>query len=147
MYWSIGSADGSPLRRCRRRAEARGFTLLEVLVACAVAGILLVAVLRTVALGLDGSQRSESVTRAAILAESALDALGTVSALADGDMAEITDGPFRIDSAVERYRGPDAPAPDGQYLVLFRLSVTVSWREHSQERSVSLSTLRLGPVR
>ena len=115
--------------------------------AFAVAGILLVAVLRTVALGLDGSRRSESVTRAAILAESALDALGTVSALADGDTAEITDGPFRIDTAVERYRGPDAPAAEGQYLVVFRLSVTVSWRERGRERTVSLSTLRLGPVR
>jgi len=115
-------------------------------VAFAVAGILLVAVLRTVALGLDGSQRSEAFTKAAILAESALDSLGTVSPLADGDTADIRDGPFRVRAAVERYRDPGAPSGDGQYLVLYRLSATVTWRERGRERAVSLSTLRLGPV-
>lgn len=138
---------GSPAASCsmRRHADRNGFTLIEVLVAFAIAALLLVALLRILTLSLGASERSELVTRATILAQSTLDAVGVVAPLAEGDSAELVNGPFHIHAAVERYRGPGAVDGATQYLVLYRVSATVSWREGRRPRSVSLSTLRLGP--
>ena len=144
MSWWIGSPAA-----CRRR-RAEGFTLVEVLVAFTIAALLLVAVLRLLSLGLDGSERAEAYTRATLLAESTLDALGVATPLVEGDAAELSDGPFRIHASVERYGGAGAPggaAQYAQYVVLYRVSATVSWRDGRRERSVSLTTLRLGPQR
>ena len=125
--------------------SSRGFTLLEVLVAFTIAALLLVAVMRTIASGLDGGRRADTYTRATILAESTLDATGTVAPLSDDDVADVANGRFRIHTAVARYDGPAAPSGIGQYLVLYRLTATVSWREGRRDQAVSLSTLRLGP--
>jgi general secretion pathway protein I len=124
------------------RANQRGFTLIEVLVAFAIAALLLVAVLRILTLGLAGTDRADAYTRATILAESALDTLGVVTPLAEGS-AETRKGRFIIAVAVRRYDG--SGAGNGQYLVLYRLTAKVSWREGARQRSVSLATLRLGP--
>jgi general secretion pathway protein I len=133
---------------CRSFAPAQawrargGFTLVEVLVAFTIASFLLVAMLRAVTLGLDGSRRAESYTRAAVLAESALDTMGNAAPLRDGDETELRDGPFLIHATVRRY----AEFPGGQSLGLFRLSATVSWRDGRRDEAVSLQTLRLGRV-
>lgn len=130
----------------RGRADGAGFTLLEVLVAFTIASFLLVAVLRALTLGLDGSQRSETYTRATILAESTLEAMGVTAPLRDGDEAELQKGPFHISASVHRYSDPSLPQGPAQYLVLYRLTATVSWRERRQARAVSLETLRLAPL-
>jgi general secretion pathway protein I len=139
MSRSTGSPDASPLRR------PEGFTLIEVLVAFTIAALLLVAVLRILTLGLDGGERAEAYTRATIIAESTLDAIGVVTPLKSGDTAELRDGPFRILASVERYHEPNAVSDEQRYLVFYRVSATVSWREGRQQRSIELSTLRLGP--
>ena len=136
----MSRSTGSPAAS-RSRAEP-GFTLIEVLVAFAIAALLLVALLRGLALGLDAGERSELYTRATLLAESTLDAVGVVAPLAEGDGAELADGPFRVRAAVEHY---DTPGATAQYLVLYRVTVTVDWREGRHPRSVTLTTLRLGP--
>jgi general secretion pathway protein I len=135
----IGLPGASPLRR------AEGFTLIEVLVAFTIAALLLVAVLRILTLGLDGGERAEAFTRATIIAESTLDAIGVVTPLIPGEAAELRDGPFRILASVERYHEPDAVNDDQRYLVFYRVSATVSWLDGRRQRSVELSTLRLGP--
>lgn len=126
------------------RAEERGFTLIEVLVAFAIAALLLVAILRGLTLDLAGTERTDAYTAATLLAESALDALGVVTPLAPGT-AETRDGRFRIAASVERYHDPGGVGDDGQYVVLYRVAAAVSWQEGGRERSVSLWTLRLGP--
>lgn len=130
----------------RRRAatDQRGFTLIEVLVAVAIAGLLLAVVLRTMTAGLGESERAGDETKAALLAESTLDALGVVTPLSDGGQAEFREGLFLVRATTERYQ--DSPAGGaGQYATLYRLSVTVSWRDGRRQRAVSLATLRLGP--
>lgn len=129
---------GLPAASPSTRADRSGFTLIEVLVAFAIAALLLVALLRILTLSLAGSERSEIVTRATLLAQSTLDAMGVVAPLTEGDAADLESPPFHIHATVERY-GEAGTSP--QYLVLYRVSATVSWRE----RAVSLSTLRLGP--
>jgi general secretion pathway protein I len=139
MLRSTGLPDASRLRR------AEGFTLIEVLVAFTIAALLLVAVLRILTLGLDDGERAEAFTRATIIAESTLDAIGVVTPLKPGEAAELRDGPFRILASVERYHEPDAPSDEQRYLVFYRVSATVSWLDGRRHRSVELSTLRLGP--
>jgi general secretion pathway protein I len=124
-------------------AERGGFTLIEVLVAFAIAALLLVALLRVLALSLGAGERSELYTRATVLAESTLDAVGVVSPLVEGEGAELSEGPFHVHAAVERYHAPGDP-DTAQYLVLYRVSATVSWREGSRSRALTLTTLRLG---
>ncbi|MGO8914487.1 MAG: prepilin-type N-terminal cleavage/methylation domain-containing protein [Stellaceae bacterium] len=136
---------GLPAASRSTRADRGGFTLIEVLVAFAIAALLLVALLRILTLSLVGSERSEVYTRATILAQSTLDAVGVVAPLAEGDIAELESAPFRIRAAVERYHAPGETEAAAQYLVLYRVSATVAWREGRRERSLSLSTLRLGP--
>src|SRR5579864_192626 len=97
------------------RPHPNGFTLLEVIVAFAIAAILMVAMLRALTLGLDGSRRAEAMTRAAVLAESTLDSLGVAAPLRDGDETELRDGDFRIRAAVHRYAELSPNAGAGQY--------------------------------
>jgi general secretion pathway protein I len=142
MSRSIGLPAGSP--SAPPPAERGGFTLIEVLVAIAIAGLLLVALLRVLGLSLDAGQRSELYTRALLIAQSTLDAAGVVSPLVEGDEAELVEGPFHIRATVERYH-PAGEGGTAQYLVLYRVSATVSWREGRRARTLALATLRLGP--
>jgi hypothetical protein len=116
-----------------------------VLVAFAVAALLLVAVLRIISLSLDGGDRSEAYIRATLLAESTLDTMGVAAPLRDGDTADLADGPFRLHAVVERYQEPGAPPAEQQYVVLYRVSATVTWRENGHEGTLTLATLKLGP--
>jgi hypothetical protein len=102
-------------------------------------------VLRILTFGLDGGERAEALTRATIIAESTLDAIGVVTPLKAGDAAELRDGPFRILASVERYHEPNAAGDEQRYLVFYRVSATVTWLDGRRQRSVELSTLRLGP--
>lgn len=95
-------------------------------------------------LGLGGTQRAEAYTKATILAESTLDAMGVAAPLVDGDAAELHEGPFRILASVRRFVDPHAPLQTVRSLALYQLAVTVSWREGPRQSSVSLTTLRLG---
>jgi general secretion pathway protein I len=134
---------GSPAASLSRRSD--GFTLIEVLVAFTIAAVLLVAVLRILTLGLDGGKRAEAFTKATIIAESTLDAIGVVTPLKPGEAAELRDGPFRILASVDRFHEPGEATDGARYLVFYRVSATVSWLEGRRRRTVSLSTLRLGP--
>ncbi len=127
----------------RRRADESGFTLLEVLVAFTIAALLLVAVLRGLTLDLAGSRHAETVTRATILAESVLDAMGVAAPLRDGDEAELHDGPFRVVARAHRLGDSNSTSP-GQLLALYELSARVSWQEGARAQAIELQTLRLG---
>ncbi len=79
-------------------------------------------------MGVVGTARVKSADEAAILAESALDPLGIITPLKDGDTADLDRGAYHIHVTVDRYAGSDAPRVQG-YLTLYRVSATVSWRE------------------
>jgi general secretion pathway protein I len=145
MSSSIGSRVAC--RSASRAAEpdaAAGFTLIEVIVAFAVAGLLLVILSRALGLGVMGTARVKSADDAAILAESALDPLGVITPLKDGDTADLDRGAYHIHVTVDRYADSAAPRVPG-YLTLYRISATVAWREMLRRRDLTLTTLRLGP--
>jgi general secretion pathway protein I len=126
---------------------ARGFTLVEVLVAFTAVAVVLGVLMPGLTLGLVGSKRAAEVTGATVLAESVLETMGAATTLADGDVAELDSGPYHVRTTTARYADPTAPSGAGQYIVLYALTATVTWREGARSRSVSLATLRLAPPR
>ena len=139
MLRSTGSPAASPSR-------SEGFTLIEVLVAFAIAGTLLMAVLSVLTSSLEGSERSEAYTEATVLAESTLDSLGLVTPLTDGDSADVVDGIYHVHASVERDQDPDVVSQTAQYVVPYQASVTVTWRLNGRQSTISLTTLKLGPL-
>ena len=125
-----------------RTDRSAGFTLIEVLVAFAVATLLLGALYEVFSTGLRSSASAEHYANAVLLAESGLDALaGTPVALGE------TNDRFGIYVRQTNIRArPDLGPPDGQTAVIpYEIQVRVAWREGVRERAVQLSTLRTGP--
>jgi general secretion pathway protein I len=121
----------------------RGFTLIEVLVAVAIAALVLLPLLHGFSKALDGAADSEAYEEAVAIAQSELAMLGTGAPLAEEKGFTREDGRFTIAASVHRYPLGDASA----YVVPYELSVAVSWGEGRRHRSVTLQTLRLGPQR
>ena len=124
--------------------EARGFTLVEVLVAFAIAAIALATLFRIFAGGLQSAQISEAEARATMLAESRLAAVGVEQPLAEDDQAGETEDGYRWRIAARGIDSGEGAHPVRRYEV----TVTVAWGpEDERERAVVLRTIRLGPKR
>ena len=144
-------------QRKRRRAEARrgsvttrhrtaaaGFTLIEVVVALAIAGLALVALDRLFSTGLRLDATARRSSTALMIAQSTLEALDSRALVASyTEEKQLTAGYRR---SVEVRPRPDLlPAAEGHPVVYpYQLSVAVSWQAGAHTRSVSLSEIRLG---
>src|SRR5215210_7192042 len=78
----------------RRRADARGFTLLEVVVALAIASLALVGLFRAGSGGLFAADTAARVDEAVERAQSHLAAFGRTGAVAPGELAGDDGGGF-----------------------------------------------------
>ena len=114
----------------------RGFTLIEVVVALALLGLLLAGLGQAVRGGLAGNAKAVTWEAALALAESRLAAIGTEEALRAGAQ-EGRFGGLRWRSRVEAAELVDDP----RVPQLWRLRVEVVWDEG---RPLVLETLRLG---
>jgi general secretion pathway protein I len=114
---------------------AAGFTLIEVLVAFTVAGLLLAAAYRLIALGLDRDVEAGREVTAALLAQ---------SLLAEGGPGPPGERRGQLPEGY-RFRVTVRPvaAPPGAAAGLLRIEATVGWSERDPERSVTLTTERL----
>jgi len=128
-----------------RRSDESGFTLIEVLVAFAIAAILLLPLLRSFSTGIGTATRTDAATEATLIAQSTLAGMGDVVALSDGASIRQQQGPFRVSASVRRYHGDDAASRPVLTVVPYDVAVTVEWREGARARSITLRTLRLGP--
>jgi general secretion pathway protein I len=124
-----------------RRPAASGFTLIEVLVALAIAGLGLGALLVAVNQGLGSVGASEQYIEATRRAQSRLATFGTEMAVAEGDWSGDDGGGFSWHVQAHILPGADQKAP----LVPYAVDVTISWQSNSQTRNVSLHSQRLGP--
>lgn len=135
MSGATRSVDRSP----------RGFTLVEVLVAFTVATLLLGALYQIFSGGLRSASVAAEYSNAILLAESALEAFGVEERLVAREAHD------RVDRKYERHvvvrPRPDLLADDmiSPALAPYEVEVSVTWRSGRQPRSVSLSTIRLGP--
>jgi general secretion pathway protein I len=125
----------------RQRDSGGGFTLVEVLVAFAVAALGLATLFQIFAVGLRNADASEAYARAVMYAETRLAAVGIEQELQPGENGGDLDDGYRWRVVVEPYREDDMNAA----VEVFAISVTVSWGgQGAAARALTLQTLRLG---
>lgn len=121
--------------------KQRGFSLLEVLVAFAILSVSLGVLLQVFATGLRSTVLADEYSRAALHAESLLEALGRDSHLSEGVTQGRIDDRYSWRSTVSVY--VDETLPDDLPVIPYRVTVEVFWDE-PEPRFVVLETLRLG---
>ena len=130
------------------RAE-RGFTLLEVLIAFAIAALALAIMFQSAGFGINAAHRSGRVEEALTRAKSHLAALGPDADKLIGAHEGDDGGGFhwRLDIA-PRFNAAPPPADqsNGPVPTLYTVRVTISWHEGARDDAVTLMTERLGSV-
>jgi general secretion pathway protein I len=131
----------------RRGSAEAGFTLLEVVVAVAVAGLALVGMFQAGSGGLFSVDTAARAEEALQRAQSHLAAVGRDAALIAGDSSGDDGGGYRwrleVQPAAQRQGvGSDGVTP--QNTTLFSVEIAISWDSRGHRRAVALHTLRLG---
>jgi general secretion pathway protein I len=124
------------------RYDDRGFALVEVLVAFTLAAAMLAVLFQLFSTDLQSVARADAYTRAVLLAESRLDGIGVLERLVPGVLAGRIDERFSWKVAIERYPS-DNTGDVASPALLYRVQVTVQWREGGTDSAVSLETLRM----
>jgi prepilin-type N-terminal cleavage/methylation domain-containing protein len=128
-------------------ARRNGFTLLEVVVALAIAALALVGFFHAGSSGLFAVDTAAKMEEAVQRAQSHLAALGRNAALAEGEFTGDDGAGYRWTLRVRPLTARQASGQDGisaATTTLFSVEVAISWPGHAGERSVVLRTLRLG---
>jgi prepilin-type N-terminal cleavage/methylation domain-containing protein len=117
----------------------QGFTLLEVLVALLIFGLIFAVVARIFQTGFQQSSAAEAMATATLLARSQLARVGTDLPLEVGETEEDGGGGFRVRTTIQ----PAALETTDDQFVPLLVEVTVSWGPLERARQVALTTLRL----
>jgi prepilin-type N-terminal cleavage/methylation domain-containing protein len=128
-----------------RGVSEAGFTLIEVLVAFAIAAVLLLPLLQSFSAGIASASRTDAFTAATLVAESAIETVGPDAELVDGGGFDRQEGRYHVGASVRRYPGNGISPQSLLIAVPYEIVVTVSWQEAARMRSIALRTLRLGP--
>ena len=121
--------------------RARGFSLIELVVALGLLGVGLVGVVRLFPVGLRASKRSEVISKATLLAQQQLEEIKTFGF----DALTATPPPFPLAGTAGAYQWlvtidevepPGLPRPNDLRAVI----VKVHWPESGQTRSIGLVT-------
>jgi len=122
------------------RNDVAGFTLVEIIVALAILALSLNVILPTISDALWRTSEAEAQAEAASLARSLLAQAGISVALQNGEAAGRFDNGFRWRLEVTPYGRTDQTMPVRAYKVV----AEVFWDDARRERSIALTTLRLG---
>ena len=127
----------------RRAADGQeGFTLLEVLVAFTISVFMLGAFLQIFSNGLWQARTTDRYSMALLQAESLLAAVGKTTPLSVGAQEGLTADGFRWRLTLQRYEEGENRF-DQTPLVPYQLTLTLTWMDGKQERSLALTSLRL----
>jgi general secretion pathway protein I len=137
----------------RSLCRARGFSLLEVLVAFVVLALALGVIMRVFSQGMSRVGESEIYARAVTLAESKLAQLGAGIPLEEGETSGESEGALRWRVRLAAYEPGTAKTAKERDAVqpvmpvrLLRVEVEVSWADVSNEaNSIRLVALKLAP--
>jgi general secretion pathway protein I len=122
-----------------RRAQ-RGFTLLEVLVAFAIAAVALGVLVDGTLTGMRGARLAARQEEALSHARSRLAALGQGEDLTPGENSGDSGGGFSYRRRVSRVATTQAADT-----ALYEISLSIGWVEDGRTRTVQLATRRIGP--
>jgi general secretion pathway protein I len=127
---------------------AHGFTLLEVLVALAIAGLALIGLFQAGSGGMIAVDTAARAEEALQRAQSHLAAVGRDAALVEGELTDDDGGGFqwrlRVRPVASRQLLPAGGGDSNAALTLFYVEVAILWPGRNGERSVVLKTIRLG---
>lgn len=129
-----------------RRRGARGYTLIEVIVAFAVLGLGLMLLLGTLSNGTRQVRWAADAGRATLHARSLLDDVGIAVPVTPGQsVGTFDDGRYRWTLDIAPFVDPDAPPTlvDAGGDGLFELTLAVEWGEAGPRERLQLHTLRL----
>lgn len=122
--------------------SSAGFTLLEVLVALAIAAVALSTLIPMLGDVLRRATDTETMSAAILLAQSKLAAIGREHPLITGSSTGTTAEGLRWQARVERYG--DAAEQRAWPVAAYAVTVEVRWQERGKDKSIALATLRLG---
>jgi prepilin-type N-terminal cleavage/methylation domain-containing protein len=126
------------------RSEA-GFTLLEVVVAAAIAALALVALFQTGSAGLFTAGEATRVAEAVDRAQSHLAAIADAGTITPGEIAGDDGGGYhwRLSARPIASQQASTPGPGAAATTLYDIRVTVSWGGRRHPRSVELESRRI----
>jgi len=127
-------------------SQDSGFTLLEVVVALAIAALAIVGLFQAASGGLLAVNTAGRVEEAVQRAQSHLAAVGRSAALIQGEFIDDDGGGYHWRLRARPVASRQVAATDGSptaLATLFDVEVTISWPGRSGERSVVLKTMRL----
>ena len=125
---------------------ARGFTLLEVVVALAIAGLAFVLLFRAGSTGLLAADTASRAEEAVERAQSHLAAIGREASVVAGDREGKDGGGFRWHLTVRPLASRRATSPNGVSRLettLYDVTVAISWKTRGRDRRVVLESRRL----
>src|ERR1700757_4957824 len=133
-----------------RSSRDSGFTLLEVVVALAIAALAIVGLFHAAGGGLLAVDTAGRVEEAVQRAQSHLAAIGRSAALIQGEFTDDDGGGYHWRLRTRPVATRQVAALDGNPTVpasatLFDVEVAISWPGRSGERSVVLRTMRISP--
>jgi general secretion pathway protein I len=124
----------------RDGTTAKGFTLLEVLIAMAVLSIALVAVFELFSSGLKGIAASVDYVEAVVKADAKMREILDDENLGEKSWQETSPDGYRFDAHIQK---TDVDRTDKLPVELLEVSLTVSWTRGIKERVLKLKTQKL----
>jgi general secretion pathway protein I len=124
---------------------AQGFTLIEVLVALTILSLTLSIIFSVFSVGLRGRRAAEEYEQATLLAESKLDSIGIDEPVQEGNTVGRFNDRFWWKTVVAPYHEEGRNEAKDLLSRPLLVTVTVSWGDPGDEKSVTLTTLRLVP--
>lgn len=122
-------------------SDARGFTLVEVLVSLLILAFPLTALLGMIGDGVRRADDTQAAATAGALAQSLLAAAGRDGSLGEGERSGTAPGGFRWQVRIAAHGSPEDQ--NAWPMAAYRVQVDVGWRAQGQERRLGLATLRL----